>query len=106
MISTASFFIWIAGFVFFIWTIGAAWHHWWWVKDGRPTLSQSEQLEVDTLRAERLTKTAARREVIKKRQSDLVTEMIAIRETEDLLFNPDREAELRDLLAEQIEKRP
>jgi hypothetical protein len=104
MISTAPFFISIGGFVFLIWTIGAAWNHWWWIKDGRPTLSQSEQLEVEILRAKAFTKAAARREVIKGRRSDLATEMIAIRETEDLLFNPDREAELREILAKQVEK--
>jgi hypothetical protein len=104
VVSIALFLGTIAGFIAVLWASGAAWNKWWWIKDGRPTLTQFEQLEADILRAKGWTETAARREVIKKRKSDMNVEIASIRETEDLLFNPDREAELREVLTRMSEK--
>jgi hypothetical protein len=97
VISIAQFFVSIVGFVALVWAIGAVWNHWWWIRDGRPTLSKSEQLDVDILRA-------ARREVIKQRESEMMTEIADIRETENLLFNPERETELRGFLTDKFDK--
>lgn len=98
MASLIQFFVWIIGLIIFVWAIGAAWNRWWWAKDGRPKLTEAEQLGIDLLRARGFTKTAARRKIIEERNSDLMSQITAIRETEDLLFNPDREDELRELM--------
>jgi len=97
------FLVWIAGFILVLWAIGAAWNRWWWVKDGRPYLTQAEHLAVDLLQARGFTTTAARRKVVGERRNDVLSEINVIRETEDLLFNPARESELRQHLTKHTD---
>lgn len=78
--------------------IGALWNHVLWVRDGRPSFTSAEQLRIDVLRAQGRTLSAARRTILAHRGSPFVAEIEAVRDTGDLINNPGREAELRDLL--------
>lgn len=77
--------------------VGAAWNHWQWARDGRPSFSKGELLQIDLLRAQGRTLTSARREVMRLRNSPYRQTMESFRDLDDLLENPAREGELMSM---------
>jgi len=70
-----------------------------WVRDGRPQFTRSEQDCIDRMRAQGRTLIGARRAVLKLRQSPFASSVAAIRNTGGLIENPASEVELRRVVA-------
>lgn len=85
------------------WWLGRGWDYLTWVRDGRPQLSQSEELQCSKLVYDGTHPTVARREVVRQRNAGFRQTIDTFRDISDMLHNPDRAQEAAEMLPTMTE---